>query len=379
MAHEKLQQRRLHQQHRRQVMAYGGDEVDSPGAGSGDDPRFLTGPVTIVVTRTISRPLEAITSVPVQAPTLLPTTSINRYPYISSSSSETQLSSPTVGPAPAEPTDAPASAPSIANDGAGGSDNQSTQVPEPVSGSTRPPSSLPSGAVIGIVIAGITLLIALIVYFVRRRYVQRRIRLRKDWAQSKSLRPGPVTTPAFATPIADTYASQRRQVAPFDDREPEQMQARNPLAASLPPLVIPPPPTSYGMEYTALSPSARPIPYATSAPPKSTSPTKKLLTPVYGPPSAVLETPVVATVVSTFITTLPDELQITVGESIHILSEFDDGWAMCTNAKGEQGMVPLECLDNGGLVNPENVTRTLGGNLKRISSLQPQLMVGRRF
>ncbi|KAI0273487.1 hypothetical protein BC834DRAFT_806159, partial [Gloeopeniophorella convolvens] len=50
----------------------------------------------------------------------------------------------------------------------------------------------------------------------------------------------------------------------------------------------------------------------------------------------------------TFVPTLPDELLITPGETLHIRTEFDDGWAMCVNARGEQGMVPLECLDGGG-------------------------------
>ncbi|KJA13692.1 hypothetical protein HYPSUDRAFT_95414, partial [Hypholoma sublateritium FD-334 SS-4] len=49
-------------------------------------------------------------------------------------------------------------------------------------------------------------------------------------------------------------------------------------------------------------------------------------------------------VICTFITTLPDELAITIGESIRVLAEYDDGWALCMNTSGEQGMVPLECL-----------------------------------
>ena len=28
-----------------------------------------------------------------------------------------------------------------------------------------------------------------------------------------------------------------------------------------------------------------------------------------------------------------------------VLGEFDDGWALCANTRGEQGVVPLECLD----------------------------------
>jgi hypothetical protein len=52
-----------------------------------------------------------------------------------------------------------------------------------------------------------------------------------------------------------------------------------------------------------------------------------------------------ATVHCTFIPSLPDELTISTGETIRVLSEYDDGWALCANRRGEQGMVPLECLD----------------------------------
>jgi hypothetical protein len=54
-----------------------------------------------------------------------------------------------------------------------------------------------------------------------------------------------------------------------------------------------------------------------------------------------------ATVICTFITSLPDELSIRVGETIRVLAEYDDGWALSLNARGEQGMVPLQCLDRG--------------------------------
>jgi len=54
-----------------------------------------------------------------------------------------------------------------------------------------------------------------------------------------------------------------------------------------------------------------------------------------------------ATVIYTFITSLPDELSIRVGETIRVLVEYDDGWALSLNSRGEQGMVPLQCLDRG--------------------------------
>jgi len=69
----------------------------------------------------------------------------------------------------------------------------------------------------------------------------------------------------------------------------------------------------------------------------------------------------------TFIPSLPDELSITTGETVRMLAEYDDGWAMCLNGQGEQGMVPVECLDLGTVDTP-GVDRR---NSKRTSSLQP--------
>lgn len=47
----------------------------------------------------------------------------------------------------------------------------------------------------------------------------------------------------------------------------------------------------------------------------------------------------------TYIPNLPDELSITVGEMVRVLNEYDDGWALCLNARNEQGVAPIECLD----------------------------------
>ena len=58
--------------------------------------------------------------------------------------------------------------------------------------------------------------------------------------------------------------------------------------------------------------------------------------------------PAAALVRVTFVPQLPDELAIKPGETLYIRTEFDDGWALCANTRGEQGMVPLECLEGGG-------------------------------
>jgi len=75
----------------------------------------------------------------------------------------------------------------------------------------------------------------------------------------------------------------------------------------------------------------------------------------------------------TFVPQLPDELAITPGETLYIRTEFDDGWAMCANTRGEQGMVPLECLEGGGGQFAELPTPSVGWHnrdSRRVSSLR---------
>jgi len=93
-----------------------------------------------------------------------------------------------------------------------------------------------------------------------------------------------------------------------------------------------------------------------------------------------LISPSSATVICTFIVTLPDELSIKVGETVRVLAEYDDGWVLCMNADGEQGMVPLECLSRGrpmtstsfgaGGLMPLTLDRDARG-VRRVSSLGP--------
>ncbi|TFK36359.1 hypothetical protein BDQ12DRAFT_588504, partial [Crucibulum laeve] len=80
--------------------------------------------------------------------------------------------------------------------------------------------------------------------------------------------------------------------------------------------------------------------------------------------------PFTATVQCTFIPQLPDELSITTGEIIRVLAEYDDGWAFCMNARGGQGMVPVECLDRVGLMSPPQLEVRDVRSFKRESSLR---------
>lgn len=91
-----------------------------------------------------------------------------------------------------------------------------------------------------------------------------------------------------------------------------------------------------------------------------------------------------------YIPTLPDELSITAGEVVHVLKAFDDGWALCANVRGEQGVVPVECLDRSAHLQMSMQQQTMYGsspsggygsgqetggdwrNMKRLSSLSTQ-------
>ena len=68
-----------------------------------------------------------------------------------------------------------------------------------------------------------------------------------------------------------------------------------------------------------------------------------------------------ATVKFTFIPSLPDELSIANGEVVEILQEYDDGWALCINAREVQGMVPLECLERDGGGASASASAGIGG------------------
>ncbi|KAJ7110275.1 hypothetical protein C8R43DRAFT_819392, partial [Mycena crocata] len=50
------------------------------------------------------------------------------------------------------------------------------------------------------------------------------------------------------------------------------------------------------------------------------------------------------TVQYNYLPTLPDELAISIGETLNVLQEYADGWLLCQNNQGEKGMVPGRCL-----------------------------------
>jgi hypothetical protein len=196
-----------------------------------------------------------------------------------------------------------------------------------VSGSKH--GKLSGGAIAGIVISILLVLFGVGVILMRKRFMRVRQKKRATWRgsvftkSSEAFREKSNTAGATTTP----YAFQSQPI-------------------------LSPPPMSYNnntnnnnnVESTAVdSPSPNsPSPNSTGTP---------------------------ATVRCTFIPTLPDELSITTGEAIQIIGEYDDGWALCVNGRGEQGMVPLECLEKVAISPTQPQSGSDWRNAHRASSL----------
>jgi hypothetical protein len=73
--------------------------------------------------------------------------------------------------------------------------------------------------------------------------------------------------------------------------------------------------------------------------------------------SATTTTGGISIVKLTFVPSLPDELSISNGDQVRVLSIYDDGWAMCEKVStGERGVVPQECLEDVKSLSPNTNT-----------------------
>lgn len=182
---------------------------------------------------------------------------------------------------------------------------------------------LSSGA-IGAIVALVILLVAAIAAFaIRKFYIHRRELKRSTW--------GAGLVPALQTKRNTVYGDEKKpSVPPTEQREksaPPLLTAPN-FASS--PKMPSPPPLSY---------NSTPSPISAIPPVQATSPSKS---------TTSAQKADFTVVVRTFIPSLPDELNITTGEHIRVLTRYDDGWALCSNMRNEQGVVPLECLQRAG-------------------------------
>ncbi|KAI0282106.1 hypothetical protein BGY98DRAFT_955770 [Russula aff. rugulosa BPL654] len=246
------------------------------------------------------------------------------------------------------------------------SSNVQLDSPKPVSGSTTGPvrggetsavpaesalagtgeansSGRPSGGVIAAIVIALLLAMGAVAFFVFRRYrIQRRVARRATWTTNlaphsfdDSLEKGVDHGPAVSSDTQIETASQLSKEGVGNGQEKTPPAVRN--IARKPPLPYSP------VSPIAPSPSQSQfsIPNVGTRAPSMDSANGSTV-----PSTPLPEVP--ALVRMTFVPQLPDELAITPGEMLYIRSQFDDGWAMCANSRGEQGMVPLECLEGGG-------------------------------
>ncbi|KAG6854579.1 hypothetical protein C0991_004915 [Blastosporella zonata] len=234
-----------------------------------------------------------------------------------------------------------------------GNSTEAAQTSSPTA-STASSSGPPVGAIVGIVLVIVLLLAAGITFWFRRRFVANRLKIRQ-WTKQP-------TAPSFLW----IEPKESAKITPFPVMSSNTPYRGTDLEANMTfggpakaPSVSEDLPTNNGLPYIPPPAPPRPPPAAGIYDLQSPAPVSMTLSPsaavrglVQRPVSPGIPTSPwlnkraeSAKVRSTFIPTLPDELSISTGEMVRIHSEFDDGWVLCSNARGEMGMAPLECLD----------------------------------
>ncbi|KAL0570145.1 hypothetical protein V5O48_011823 [Marasmius crinis-equi] len=250
------------------------------------------------------------------------------------------------------------------------------------SSSVQKGRGLSSGAVAGIAIAVVVVLAALITFLVRRRMIARRAEKREQWYGQGGFPPPPEMVRSNSAPPPSGFEIDASGIpTPF----PLYTQ---PTPPPPPPFVMSERPGSLipGRRGSDFSPSVLPLTFQAQPsavpiavpvvpppppPPASAPPPPPPQSPL-GPSTNGTPSSRNAVVRCTFNPSMADELSISTGETIRVLLEYDDGWALCTNHKGRQGVVPLECLggdvsDNSGVVSGDQAP-----GLQRGSSLRRQ-------
>jgi len=263
-------------------------------------------------------------------------------------------------------------------------------VPTSPTSSPSPPASvnavtssgLSGGAIAGIIAGAVIVGAALIVFFVRKTYLRRRERKHMEWNGPSGLGGRVLDEPKPLPDISEPPLSSPQRNAPLSPFDAYgQSMYSTPVMHTQPPSIpaypVPtPPPVTYNNPapvaayHTRLAPS-------TYNPGNTTAPAVARVAAGTGisstlPPVRAQHAPLEAIVKCTFVPTLPDELSITTGERIFVVEQYDDGWDLCANVRGERGMVPRECLEHAPIGQPDIGWRNAG----RTSSLNPD---GKRF
>jgi len=228
-------------------------------------------------------------------------------------------------------------------------------------------SGLSGGAIAGIIAGAAIVGAVFIVFLIRKTYLRRRERKRISWSGAPGLRADTLDEPKPRFPDI----SERAAPPPHRNVPPSPFGAHGQSMYS-----------THGLPLAHMQ-SPTTLTYATPTPPPATynNPTPVGAYPTHNnplvyrgtsvsapaPPVRTQNHPVEVIVKCTFVPTLPDELSITTGERIFVLEQYDDGWNLCANVRGERGMVPRDCLEHAPIDQPDIAWRNVG----RTSSLNP--------
>jgi len=248
--------------------------------------------------------------------------------------------------------------------------------------SLRTPTRFLAGIIAGAAVVGALL----VVFFVRKTYLRRRERKRISWSGAPGVGAGifdePKPFPDTSEPSAsfNSGAQTPQRLAPPSPFEPHGQFAYSnpvsPLAHMQPPTFSTyatptPPPATYNNPTAVAAYPTYPVPSAYGNGNPAAVATARVAAGMGNPsilsPPRVPRGQMEATVKCTFVPTLPDELSITTGERVFVIEEYDDGWDLCANVRGERGMVPRECLEHA----PIDQSAISWRNVGRTSSLNP--------
>ena len=302
--------------------------------GGDDDP----------TTTTTARGGTTITLGPVLTPVPLNTLTNTRTTRTTTRTTTPQ-STPTVIVVTATPTPQPEPSPLFTTVTSTSSADQANTDPSQANVNSSTSNGLP-GVVVGIIVAASVIFGLIFISLVARKVFQTRRRNRRStWATTgvtpfsvpvteKALPPPPPTEgreypstnyPAYPPPAAvgTTYTTK-----PYSPTGPSSANypASYPFGAGSAPLLM-----------QTNTTNAAPFTAADLAGPVVIQQV---------PPTPNAAAPALSVVKRTFVPSLPDELSISNGEQVRILSVYDDGWALCERvSNGEKGVVPQECLE----------------------------------
>lgn len=202
---------------------------------------------------------------------------------------------------------------------------------------TKKSQGLSGGAIAAIVIVLLLALCAAAFFVFRNRRIQKRMARRVTWTATLSQSPNFDSLEKGPNHVHPTFPHEPTgtiEQSPTDQGSAEgEVQAPVRTIARKPPLPYSPAPLTLPLQSYNNPPHVA-VPYV----PPATASTQGS--------TWVQNVPMLVRV--TFVPQLPDELAITPGETLYIQTEYDDGWALCANTRGKQGMVPMECLEGEG-------------------------------